>query len=153
MRVYLVQHAEALPEEVDESRPLSEVGRQHANDVARMAAQLKLDVHEIRHSGKTRAEQTAHIFGSELAVENVVQSDGLGPVDDVVPVAEELDQLDEPVMLVGHLPFMARIAGQLLVGDAEQPVVQINNAGLVCLEKEEDRWQVAWIILPDMAAL
>jgi phosphohistidine phosphatase len=153
MRVYLVQHAEALSEEINPDRPLSEVGRQHANDVAALAARMDVTVQQIRHSGKTRAAQTAHIFGSKLGVENVVQSDGLGPVDDVVPVAEELDQLDDPVMLVGHLPFMERIAGQLLVGDAEQPVVQFNNAGLVCLEKTDERWQVLWIILPETARI
>jgi phosphohistidine phosphatase len=153
MKIYLVQHAEALSEEINPDRPLSEVGRQHANDVAAIAAQMGVTVQQIRHSGKTRAAQTAHIFGSELGVDNVVQSDGLGPVDDVVPVAEELDRLDDPVMLVGHLPFMERIAGQLLVGDAEEPVVQFNNAGLVCLEKAEERWQVRWIILPEMAQL
>ncbi len=153
MKVYLVQHAEALSKEINPDRPLSEVGRQHANNVASTAAQLGVTVQQIRHSGKTRAAQTAHIFGSELGVDNVVQADGLGPVDDVVPVAKELDQLDDPVMLVGHLPFMERITGQLLVGDAEQPVVQFNNAGLVCLVKTEGRWQVAWIILPEMARL
>ena len=153
MRLYLVQHAEALPEDVNPDRPLSEVGRQHVNDVATMAARLDVSVKEIRHSGKTRAQQTAEFFASQLSVDTVVQADNLGPVDDVVPVAQEVDQLDAPIMLVGHLPFMERIAGQLLVGDAEQPVVQFNNAGLVCLEKEEERWQVLWILPPEMARL
>ena len=152
MRLYLVQHAEALPEDVNPDRPLSEVGRQHVNDVATMAARLDVSVKEIRHSGKTRAQQTAEFFASQLSVDTVVQADNLGPVDDVVPVAQEVDQLDAPIMLVGHLPFMERIAGYLLTGDADEPVIDFTNAGIVCLAKKDDRWQATWIVVPEVAA-
>jgi phosphohistidine phosphatase len=54
-------------------------------------------------------------------------------------------------MLVGHLPFMARLAGKMLVGDPEQAVVKFRNAAIVCLSRVDERWQVAWILTPDMA--
>jgi phosphohistidine phosphatase len=66
-------------------------------------------------------------------------------------VVEELDQSSQPMMLVGHLPFMERLAGQLLTGDAEQPVIDFTNAGIVCLEKQDERWQAIWILTPDIA--
>jgi phosphohistidine phosphatase len=55
------------------------------------------------------------------------------------------------VMLVGHLPFLARLAGLLLSGDADNPIVRFRTGGIVCLTRDEDRWQVAWILTPDMA--
>jgi phosphohistidine phosphatase len=154
MKVYLVQHAEAKPKDMDPARPLSEIGRGHAEQVAAVAAQLGLEIDEIRHSGKTRAEQTATILGAALSpTQGVRAASGLGPVDDVAPVGDELTSLSKPIMLVGHLPFMERLAGYLVTGDADQAVVDFVNAAIVCLEEEKGQWQVAWILTPDIAAV
>jgi len=154
MKVYLVQHAEAMSEDQNPNRPLTDLGRQHTAWVADVAVKLGVELEQIRHSGKTRAEETAEILGEVLAPEEgVVAVSGLAPLDDVEPVAEELDQASQPVLLVGHLPFMERLAGQMLVGDAHQPVIDFTNAGLVCLEKKDSRWQAVWILTPDMAEL
>ena len=59
MELYLVQHGEAMPKSLDRTRPLSEQGRQEVRQVAVSAARMGLAVGQIRHSGKTRAEQTA----------------------------------------------------------------------------------------------
>jgi phosphohistidine phosphatase len=62
MRLCLVQHGAALAKEVDADRPLSEHG---VRDVRRVAAFLKdagIPVTRIVHSGKARAEQTAHLL-------------------------------------------------------------------------------------------
>jgi phosphohistidine phosphatase len=152
MKVYLVQHAESKSKDVDPNRSLTEGGRQDTVKVAVLAARMGLDVHQIRHSGKTRAEQTATILGEALSPpDGVVEVSGLAPLDEVEPVADELTKAAQPVMLVGHLPFMERLAGQMLTGDPESSVVQFRNAGIVCLMREE-RWQVAWIITPEIAA-
>ena len=152
MQVYLMQHAEAKPEEVDPDRSLSEKGRNDIEAVAARASQLQVEVEEIRHSGKLRAQQTADILGDALKpVQGVNKGSGLGPVDDVKPVAKALDSESSSLVLVGHLPFMARIAGLLVAGDIEVPAVKIHNAALVCLEKKDQYWQVSWILTPEMA--
>ena len=92
MEVYLVQHGEAQPKSVDPARPLTERGRQDAQRVATFAARLGLEVEQIRHSGKTRAEQTAVAFGEALSPPGgVVKVAGLAPKDAVQPVADALD--------------------------------------------------------------
>ncbi len=53
-------------------------------------------------------------------------------------------------MLVGHLPFLDKLAGLLLAGDPERNVISFTNSGVVCLEKEKYQWSVAWIIVPDL---
>ncbi|PKO20605.1 MAG: phosphohistidine phosphatase SixA [Chloroflexi bacterium HGW-Chloroflexi-1] len=151
MKLYLVQHADALPESVDPARPLSEQGRADAGRMAALAARLGLEVAQIRHSGKTRAEQTAAIFGQALKpAGGVVAVAGLGPKDDVRPVAKALEREAQPVMLVSHLPFLERLAGLLLAGDPDRPAVQFCKAGIVCLVREADRWRVAWAITPEL---
>ena len=152
MRVYLVQHAEAMSEEQDPERPLTDLGREHAKRMARVAALVGVDVEEIRHSGKTRAEQTAEIMGQALSPpEGVVAVSGLAPLDDVTPAAESLEAGEKSVMLVGHLPFMERLAGHLVTGGDAHPVVDFQNAGIVCLEKSDKRWQIVWIVTPEIA--
>jgi phosphohistidine phosphatase len=152
MKLYLVQHGEAEPESVDPSRPLTEQGRQNVWRVATFAARLGLEeVHQIRHSGKTRAEQTASILGEALRPPgSVIAVPGLAPKDDVKPIAKALAAESQPVMLVGHLPFLAHLAGLLLTGNVDRLVVQFRNAGIVCLVREGDAWQVLWILTPEM---
>jgi phosphohistidine phosphatase len=153
MNVYLVQHAEAKPEEIDPDRPLSERGRRDVEGVAAVAGRLGIEVGQIRHSGKLRAEQTARILGEALSPDRgVVAVEGLGPVDDVEPAANDLDVTSEPVMLVGHLPFMERLIGELVVGDPDEAIVDVQNAAIVCLSQSDEVWQVSWILTPEMAA-
>lgn len=149
MRLYLVQHGIAKNKEEDPERPLAAPGREETELMAEMAAKLDLGIDEIRHSGKIRAEQTAAIFGRALQLTgNVVQADGLGPVDDVGPVAAEMAEETRDIMLVGHLPFMPRLTGFLVNGDQDDSPVAFRNSGVVCLTRENGDWRVLWQILP-----
>ena len=153
MRVYLVQHGAAESKAVDPTRPLTKGGREDVERAAAFAARLGVEVHQIRHSGKTRAEGTAVILGEALSPPaGVVAVPGLAPRDDVRPVARMLGNESQPLMLVGHLPFMARLAAHLVTGDTERSVLRFHQGGIVCLEREEDRWLVAWALTPELAA-
>jgi phosphohistidine phosphatase len=152
MKLYLVQHGDAEPKSVDPARPLAERGRQETGRVAALAARLGLEVGQIRHSGKTRAEQTAAVLGEALSPPGgVVAVSGLAPKDNVGPVAQAVACETGPVMLVGHLPFLARLVGLLLTGDPDRTAVQFRNSAIVCLTREEEGWQVAWLLTPEMA--
>jgi phosphohistidine phosphatase len=153
MNLYLVQHAQAKPKEEDPARPLTDAGRAAAQAVAISAARLGLEVDQIRHSSKTRARQTAEALARALSpAGGVVAVSGLAPRDDVRPVAEALAGEGRPVMLVGHLPFMSRLAALLLAGDPDRGVVQFRQGGIVCLAREEGRWLLALFLTPEMAA-
>lgn len=152
MRLYLVQHGEAKPKETDPDRHLTDRG---AKDVAKVAAfvktlSLKLDV--VWQSGKTRAAETADILASALDVaQGAVEHDGLAPKNPVAPVKKELSKMSGDLMIVGHMPFMSRLASLLVARDQEARVVQFHNGGIVCLTcSEEDDWSVEWIVIPQM---
>jgi len=55
------------------------------------------------------------------------------------------------LLLVGHRPHLARLAGLLLCGDAGREPVNVQNSGIVCLEKsDQGTWSVRWILTPEI---
>lgn len=143
MELYLVQHGKAKSKDEDPERPLNEDGVKDSEASALWAAGHGIEVNEIRHSGKARARETAEIFGKHLNPPMGVQAeDGLAPNDDVAPLAEILREEPEPLMLVGHLPFLARLAGQLVAGDPEKEITEFVNSGVVCLRRQSGGWKL-----------
>ena len=151
MELLLVQHGEAKPETEDAERPLTDRGVETAQRIAAWAARAGVRVAQIRHSGKRRAEQTAEILAEQLKpAKGVVVLAGLKPNDDVHAMAAMLAAETEPLMLVGHLPFLCRLVGVLVSGEADAVVVRFRNSGIVCLRREESRWSVDWAVPPDL---
>lgn len=151
MELFLVQHGEAKAKTEDPERPLTDHGVKTVRRMAAWASQAGVSVSQIRHSGKRRAEQTAEILAEHLQpAEGVIQVDGLAPNDDVRTMAAALDA--DAVMLVGHLPFLARLAGLLVAGEPDTAVVRFRNAGIVCLRSQEDRWSVDWAVPPELVS-
>lgn len=157
MDVYLVQHGQALSAEQDPQRPLSEEGRAAAAKVAGHLAALGTDlisppIAEVRHSGKLRAQQTADIFARALSphVSPTACAD-MNPNDDPRAIYEELTagrDRERAVLLAGHLPHLARLAGLLLTGDAEKTPVRLVNAAVLKLGFAQDDWTVNWYVTP-----
>ncbi len=152
MRIYLVQHGLALDESQDAKRPLSMQGRE---DIARTAGFLSLfekprPAH-VLHSGKLRAEQTAEMFAEAWHVlGHVMQTDDLSPNANPEVWAAKLNVMHDDVLIVGHLPHLPRLASLLLCGDCDTQPVRFQNAGVVCLEKDDDGYQVVFQINPTM---
>ncbi len=153
MRLYLVQHGEAKRKRDDPARPLTEQGKKDVARVADFAEHAGIEVHQIRHSGKRRAEETAAILAEHLELAGgVVALPGLAPKDDVQPVAELLSREIEPLLFVGHRPFMDRLVGHLVAGNRDRTVVRFHKGGIVCLERnlKTRAWVVQWVVTPDL---
>jgi phosphohistidine phosphatase len=148
MRLFLVQHGEATSEQEDPERPLTDRGAGDVRRVARVASDVGLvTAARIVHSGKTRAHQTAEIWSEALGIP-VQEADGLAPLDDPRIWAERVAAETDDLMLVGHLPHLARLAGLLLTGDPDRPVVAFQQGGLVGLDPGESGWSVALMLPP-----
>jgi phosphohistidine phosphatase len=149
MELFLVQHAESQPKEQDPERSLTNAGVAASRRMSDWAAHAGVKISQIRHSGKLRAAQTASIMAERLAPEHGLQAtQGINPLDDPTPLAEELRSQQESLMLVGHLPFLSRLAGTLLAGDSERSAVNFENAGIVCLRRTEEEWSLSWAMVP-----
>ncbi|UCG52098.1 MAG: phosphohistidine phosphatase SixA [Candidatus Latescibacterota bacterium] len=151
MNLYLVQHGQAKSDAEDPARPLTHEGVKAVERVAAWIAKAGVSVTEIRHSGKKRAEQTAGVFARHLLpVKGLKAHTGLSPKDDVRPLADALKEHRDSIMVVGHLPFLNRLAGLLIAGDPDREVVRFENGGVVCLVGEGVDWRVAWISTPNL---
>ena len=154
MEVYLVQHGEAKPESEDPERPLTATGRAEAESVAGHAAASGIQVARILHSGKLRARQTAEILAGHLTpTEGLSEHQGLSPLDDPREAKLLVEQAERPVMLVGHLPHLSRLAAALISGDPENEVIRFRMAGVVCLGLSDAGWAVNWILTPEIAGV
>ena len=152
MKIYLVQHGEAVTKEVDPERPLSEQGIADVRRVARTLKQAGVEVERVIHSGKLRAHQTAEILAAEIApILQLETSDQINPNDN--PAAFDFQTANGSVdtMVVGHLPFMAKLVSQLVIGDDNRGLAAYQPGSVVCLESiEKDGWQINWMLRPEL---
>ena len=150
MTLYLIQHGQSLPKDVDPDQGLSEEGVAETERIAGVAKNYQINVGQIMHSIKTRARQTAGIFASALnPTGGVTEVAGLKPMDDVASFAASLNP-DTHTMLVGHLPFMERMTSYLVTGSLDKPVFKFQNSGIVCLDKypASESWVIVWTLMP-----
>lgn len=153
MHIYLVRHGEAKEEREDPSRPLTDRGRDQVWRVGQHAAVARVRVAAIRQSGKLRARQTAEILAKFLSPPGgVLEMAGLAPGDDPEAARDALETAREPLMLVGHLPHLSRLASSLLLGQPEKEILRLETAAMVCLVGAEGGWALRWILTPDLAA-
>ncbi len=153
MRLYLVQHGEAVSKEENPDRPLTGKGENDVQAVGRLLEQADAAPARVVHSGKTRARQTAEILAgatgapepeeAEFDLDAKASTDGL---------AAATADWHEPVMVVGHQPFMGNAVGRL-TGTGEGSVALAFRPGtVVALERDDaGQWNLAWMVRPDVA--
>ena len=151
MKLYLVQHGEACAKVVDPERPLTEQGKA---DVERLAAFLKhANVHfeRVIHSEKLRARQTANVFASTIAPGVELEESGMiNPNDNPRAFDWQSESWSIDTLVVGHMPFMARLVSHLLVDDVNRINVAYQPGSIVCLERNDGQWQLDWMIRPQL---
>jgi len=152
MKLYLVQHAKAASKEVDPQRPLTEEGLRDIKKVAEFIKPLNLYVDYLWHSGKKRAVQTAEVLAEVVKVSKAeTAKDGLAPNDDVTTLRDELVSAVECIMIVGHLPFLGKLASLFLTGSESVEAVAFKQGGIVCLDRcDENKWKLDWMVTPEL---
>ena len=151
MNLYLVRHADYVDESIDSRRPISESGREDILRVGKYAAEnFRMDIKSISHSGKTRARQTAEYLRSCLnhPIETIEVS-GLMPTDDPGDWRIRVQNEEEDIMLVGHLPFIADLTMWLLRDSGDTRLVNFATSQILCLERnDEGLWLYKWLVNP-----
>ncbi len=151
MRLYIVQHGDAVPKDVDPDRPLSEQGRA---DIARLAGFLSghgVRVGQILHSGKTRARQTAEIL--QPLVESAAQIEersGLAPKDSPDAFLRQFLGLDKDTLIASHMPFVTRTVSQALTGAPDRQLLDFRPGSVAGIERGDgSSWRLFMFIRPD----
>jgi len=151
MRLYLVQHGEALPEGVDSARPLSEKGRADVSLLGGFLQRAGVQVIEIQHSGKQRAVETAEILAAAFITSQVSVRRAINPNDPVAAFVSEMRETKDDLLVVGHLPFLGRAASLLLAGVENLPLIAFEPGGMACLSRADDgRWSLSWMVVPSL---
>jgi phosphohistidine phosphatase len=152
MRLYLVQHGEAVDKRVDPERPLSDRGVADVEGLAAFLARSGVRAERVMHSGKRRAEQTAQRLAAAVAPGVEAEENGLlGPDDNPAAFDWQSESWEGDALVVGHLPFMGRLVAHLVLEDERRPVAAFTPGTAVCLERGEDgHWQVLWMIRPEL---
>lgn len=140
MKVMLLQHGDAKPENVDPARPLTEKGEQQAKKAAEFLKRLPFYPDLIVHSGKKRALETAEIICFALGGIRLEERKGIGPNDDIAPLFDEIIKETRSLMIVGHQPFLGKLASKLL--KMEVPVIDLANASPLILTKTAEGFVV-----------
>ncbi len=152
MRAYLTQQGLAVAKDIDPDRPLSEQGREDVRRLAEFLDKAGIQVGQVLHSGKTRAEQTAAILAEALLPEGQPQAHaGLDPKDPLEKVSPEIAFWSVDTLIVGHLPYLGRLASLLLASDPDRSLLAFQPGTMACLEKDaEGRWVLAWMVRPEL---
>ncbi|MCA1960930.1 MAG: phosphohistidine phosphatase SixA [Desulfomonile sp.] len=152
MRLYLVQHGEAKPADVDPTRSLTDKGLEDVRKVAAFLKSRRLAVEAVWHSGKTRAAETAEVLSQVISSnQGVLQREGLAPNDPVATVAEYLTTFTDDLVIVGHLPYLGKLVSVLVTGSEAANIASFQMGGVVCLERDEaGAWRVRWMVTPDL---
>lgn len=150
MKLYLIQHGLSLPEEKDPKRPLSPEGEEETQKIAEFLKTREIKVDCIWHSSKLRAIQTAQVISKFISCLEIHERNDLSPLDSVSKFPEEIKSLNKNLMIVGHLPFLEKLAALLLTGTENYKIVAFKNSGIVCLEYT-DAWKIAWTLVPELA--
>ncbi|MDP6525166.1 MAG: phosphohistidine phosphatase SixA [Kiritimatiellia bacterium] len=153
--LYLVQHARALTKDEDSSRPLSKQGVADMHRVIKLLSKRKdvVRVREIRHSGKLRSQQTAELLCEAVETKHGLVEDAyLVPNADPSVWAGMLLGCAEDLMIVGHMPHLAKLAERLFVmgyATKKRPELTFKNGGVICLCRNEmGVWRKRWAVTP-----
>ena len=145
MKLFLIQHGLAFPKGKDPERPLSVQGEAQTQRVAEYLKSRSVAVDSIWHSTKLRAVQTADIIGEAIDCKNRQARDDMNPNDSVKKLPKEILSAKKNVMIIGHLPFLQKLAGLLLTGSEDKEIIAFKNSAVLCLDHEEE-WQIEWLI-------
>ena len=126
MKLYLIRHAEAVPEEAagsDHDRWLSRRGRDAARGLARLLREQDVQLDALISSPLPRAMQTAELVAAGLDyLDEIVTVPALAPGCHPRRVAEQLAALGAAVAVVGHEPGISGLGAFILGRPAFPPL-------------------------------
>lgn len=106
------------------------------------------------HSDKKRAAETAEMIASTFTkagkqIDLIGKATGLNPFDCAKAAAQEIGASESDGIVVGHLPMLQMLAGELL-SKQDLQLVQFTQSGIVVLERTAaNHWQIVTALSVD----
>ena len=137
MKVYLMQHGQALPAQIDVEEGLSKEGKLTILHSAQGLKKLGVQIDILVSSPKKRALETAQIIQQEIICADQIVSEKIkakSPVEESIQFLQGISD-KESIFLVGHLPSLKEIVSFLLCTDFVE--IDFCNGGCCLIETEE----------------
>jgi phosphohistidine phosphatase len=152
MKLYLMQHGQSNPENIDPDKKLSAQGKVDCEKIGEILKAGGVVVGQIWRSDKARSVETAEIMARyQPAGTPVREQAGLLPMDEPQLIANllaEAENAHTDTLIVGHLPHLKKLLSFLLTGRTEDELVAFQPGGVVCLNNNADKWLLGWMIVP-----
>ena len=152
MKLYLVRHAQAVSDAEDPARPLSPKGRSTMKAVSRWLQHASaVEVSEIWHSPLVRARETAELLAEGLRLRAPLREvAGMLPEDSPAVLAAALGRHGDSLMMVGHNPYLERLASLLFGLDPLRGAVEFDKGTVLCLSRavRTAPWNIDWLLSP-----
>jgi phosphohistidine phosphatase len=160
MDLYLVRHAEAFPIghegiQEDRDRPLTELGKQQANNLAETFTKQGIATPLILTSPLVRAEETAAILAIKwkLPPESFVYCESLSPAGKRRHLAATINHHSpNAVALVGHEPDLGLLAAWLIGSKQARIAFAKGGAALIRVKEGEVKkgcGKLIWMVTPE----
>ena len=152
MQLYLIQHGEAYRKEENPERPLTPKGLKDIQQLGELLNLSDIKIDTILHSVKLRAQQTAEEINQCIEGHISIEiSNQINPKDPPLEFISTLEKINSNLLIVSHLPFLAKLVSYLIMGQEEPITIAFKPGSVVCLEQTEDKkWLIAWMIRPEL---
>ncbi len=149
MMLYIVRHGQAHSKQEDPERRLTLKGREDVRKVTLVLQKQNPAIDAIYHSGKTRAQETADIIYKQLGLHCLLmRKDHLNADDDIQGIYQKIKETSQNIMIVGHLPFVAKLTCQLICGQREGQTLPFSAGSMAVLKRKDELWKLADFISP-----
>ena len=161
MMIYMMRHGIASEPndpslEQDRQRPLTDVGREKIEQIARKLKKLAINPDLILSSPYVRAQQTASIVAKEFDLQkHIILSDLLQPAgtaDTIVNAIVE-NYLADELLIVGHEPCLGLLISFLAAANLDL-AINIKKGGVCCLSTDDLRMErraaLEWLLPPKL---
>lgn len=151
MRVYLVQHGDALAKNADPERSLSDEGQADIQRLGSWLAGRGTTVSQILHSDKARARQTAELLEPLLTTGGRLQQrEDLRPNDSPEAFLQHLKYLKDDTLVVSHMPFVLRVVSVALTGAPDRQLLVWKPGSIACIARDDSGpWQLVLFARPE----
>ncbi|MFC1566639.1 phosphohistidine phosphatase SixA [bacterium] len=147
MKLLIVRHADSISSPTIDEKILSEKGIQETVKIAKHLQKIAYKSDNIWHSTKLRAKQTASIIAEHIdSTDKLVQKPNLAPLDDPRDIITEIENIDENVIVVSHLPFIQKMLSYLFINTDLLSIFDFKSSSVICLEKHESEWVIEWAL-------
>ena len=157
--IYIIRHGPAGKSlddsDLDESRPLTDKGKDKMKEVARGLKKLGVTFDKVYTSPLTRAEETAELLKKCcIDAKSIETTDLLKPgskYDDLINFINSLKGT-EKIALVGHEPFLSEFASYCL-SKSKWSFINFKKGGALMLLSDGDlrpgKCKLAWLMEPE----